>query len=82
MQVADAKNQLIAAHTGRFLTVAELARVLGVKPATIYYWIELGLEPSFRVNSRGRCYFLIEDVLTWLTRHRTVVRIAEWRSAA
>jgi DNA-binding transcriptional MerR regulator len=71
-----------AEHTGRLLTVAQLAAALGVTRHTIYYWRELGLEPSFRVCTRGRCYFLITDVLTWLRRHRKVVHLAEWRNAA
>ena len=81
VQSADATIPF-AEHTGHLLTVAQLATALGVKPHTIYYWRELGLEPSFRVCERGRCYFLISDVLTWLRRHNKVVNIADYRRAA
>jgi hypothetical protein len=76
-------NKSFEQRDGCLLTVRQLAAALEVPPTTIYYWVEsLGLEPSFRACARGRMYFLLADVLTWLSRHRKIIDIAEWRRAA
>lgn len=60
------QKKLLQQRTGRLLTVAALSKALGVKPSTLYYWVEaMGLAPSFRITVRSRMYFLLEDVFTW-----------------
>jgi excisionase family DNA binding protein len=44
--------------------VEEIARLLAVKPSTVYKWAELGQIPCIKMN--GALRFDVEDVLAWV----------------
>ncbi len=54
--------------SGRLLTAAEVAEILGFSPATIVDWAQAGKIPAFKVG--GRLRFSETEVLDWLDRRR------------
>jgi hypothetical protein len=73
--VADLVKRVALLEAARppptFLKEEETARYIGVKPATLTMWRHFGKGPTFRKIGRG-CFYLIEDVETWLDSQAVV----------
>lgn len=52
----------------RFVDVNHLARILSVKPATIYGWVHEGYVPHLKIGRLVR--FSLKDIEQWLREKR------------
>ncbi len=48
----------------KLINVNEVSKIIGVKPATLYQWAELGQMPCVKLN--GALRFDLDDILKWI----------------
>jgi excisionase family DNA binding protein len=58
----------VRARREPLVAVAEAAEFLGVRPATVYLWAELGRIPSYKIGALRR--FRLSELASHLERHR------------